>query len=900
MQPKKVPSVPSVQNVQDPETRRVLQALIDGWNVRNGQTRDDGARFVTRDELEEMTGKAVTNIFAGRGGRDGAGMANGVVGLFQDRVQAIIADIMNSKLWKTLSARIDRLDGPGGKLERLGLTQTGMAQLIEQTDSKIEVIEGQLVNIDGTIAAAVDTKITEVTADFVTAADITDLQTTVGEASLNAQEALSISQGVDGAIDASWTVKFDADGYVVGAGLGLEGKDGNYSSQFLVRADRFAVGSPTTPNLFPFIVDTKDGSSFIAMNGQVYIGARTIEEVAENASVPSVNHIGSFAAAPTTATLKKNSTYKNTTDGNTYILNEDGGTWGVWLEKGEQGLQGPAGQGQVKAVAFIRSTAGSVTAPTGGAFSTPTPTTAGWSDGVPAGSEPLWQSTRIFTSDGLAPQQAAWTTPQKVANTSSVKYQFSIDNATWSDTASVDSVYMRTGTSADGGTSWTYSAGVKVKGEQGPQGPQGLQGYQGNTGTRGSVTAYASGSSWNNSTASSAIYAQTSTYYLVIGDTVTISNGSTYAETRYWSGTGWVSPGVVIDGNLLVSGTISGNKINGGTITGSTIQTAASGKRIVMSVSTNKLQAFNASGSSIVELGGSTGSVYATADSTAAAIYGAGGSLNYGGYFTSSVTGNDYAAVRGEGLSNANGVRGGNSTSGHWGALGTSSYAGYFSGPVYITGALYVGGVQITGGGGGSAGVSSFNSRTGAVSLTASDVTSALGSTYVQNASYATNAGNANTATTATTATASVNSDATKSVRSDTNNYNLRVGTDGNPTVYSGTGIGTVQWSGRYGWVSDINRKTNIQDTAVGGLLVVNALRVVDYAWKQSDVLYDGKTHTGFIAQEVQPLVPDAVGEVNGSLMLNLGTLVPHLVKAIQELSSEVQTLKLQLQGNQP
>ena len=427
-----------------------------------------------------------------------------------------------------------------------------------------------------------------------------------------------------------------------------------------------------------------------------------------------------------------------------------------------------------------------------------------------------------------------------------------------------------------------------------------MQGYQGNTGTRGSVTAYVSGSSWNSSSASSAIYSQTGTYYLVIGDTVTISNGSTYAETRYWSGTGWVSPGVVIDGNLLVSGTISGNKINGGTITGSTIQTAASGKRIVMSVNTNKLQAFNAYGSSIVELGGSTGSVYATANGAAVAIYGDGGSTTHGGYFTSSKAGDDYAAVRGEGLSNANGVRGGNSTSGYWGALGTSSYAGYFSGPVYITGALYVGGVQITGGGGGSAGVSSFNSRTGPVSLTASDVTSALGSTYVQNASYANNAGNANTATTATTATASVNSDATKSVRSDTNNYNLRVGTDGNPTVYSGTGIGTVRWSGQYGWVSDINRKTNIQDTAVGGLLVVNALRVVDYTWKQSDVLYDGKTHTGFIAQEVRPLVPDAVGEVNGSLMLNLGTLVPHLVKAIQELSSEVQTLKLQLQGGQP
>lgn len=883
MQPKKVPSVPSVQNVQDPETRRVLQALIDGWNVRNGQTRDDGARFVTRDELEDMTGKAVTNIFAGRGGRDGAGMANGIVGLFQDRVQAIIADIVNSKLWKTLSARIDRLDGPGGKLERLGLTQTGMAQLIEQTDSKIEVIEGQLVNIDGTIAAAVDTKITEVTADFATAADITDLQTTVGEASLNAQEALSISQGVDGAIDASWTVKFDADGYVVGAGLGLEGKDGNYSSQFLVRADRFAVGSPTTPNLFPFIVDTKDGSSFIAMNGQVYIGARTIEEVAENASVPSVNHIGSFAAAPTTATLKKNATYKNTTDGNTYILNEDGGTWGLWLEKGEQGLQGPAGQGQVKAVAFIRSTAGSVTAPTGGAFASPTPTTAGWSDGVPAGVEPLWQSTRIFTSDGLAPQQSAWTTPQKVANTSAVKYQFSIDNATWSDTASVNSIYMRTGTSADGGATWTYSAGVKVKGEQGLQGQQG---FQGSPGTRGSVTAYASGSIWNNSTASSAIYAQTGTYYLVIGDTVTISNGSTYAETQYWSGTGWVSPGVVIDGSLLVSGTISGNKINGGTITGSTIQTAAWGKRIVMDVNTNKLQAFNAAGSSVVELGGSTGSVYATASGAAVAIYGDGGSSTYGGQFISSKEGEEFAAVRGDGKGNATGVRGGNETSRYWGALGTASYAGYFSGPVYITGALYVGGVQITGGGGGGvAGVLSFNGRAGPVSLTATDVVNALGYTKVNSAIYAE----------ASAAAGYCSNSAGAYLQ--TNSYKLIVQTDRNVVLYSG---GTSIWSTGTA-ASDANLKDSIAPTTKNGLATVNALRVVDFRWKNDTALADGGVlHTGFIAQEVEPIIPDAVNLISGTRLLHKEELVPYLVKAIQELSAEVESLKSKLQGGQP
>ena len=57
-----------------------------------------------------------------------------------------------------------------------------------------------------------------------------------------------------------------------------------------------------------------------------------------------------------------------------------------------------------------------------------------------------------------------------------------------------------------------------------------------------------------------------------IGDTVTFSSGST-ATTKYWSGSAWVSPGVVIDGNLLVSGTVSGSAIGTNTLTAVNIDT---------------------------------------------------------------------------------------------------------------------------------------------------------------------------------------------------------------------------------------------------------------------------------------------------------------------------------------
>lgn len=95
---------------------------------------------------------------------------------------------------------------------------------------------------------------------------------------------------------------------------------------------------------------------------------------------------------------------------------------------------------------------------------------------------------------------------------------------------------------------------------------KGADGY-GVDGVRGSLTLYASGSSWSDATANNTITTVTGSATKVIGDTVTISNGTSFAETKYWSGASWISPGVVIDGNLLVSGTVSASKLTVGQIT---------------------------------------------------------------------------------------------------------------------------------------------------------------------------------------------------------------------------------------------------------------------------------------------------------------------------------------------
>lgn len=88
------------------------------------------------------------------------------------------------------------------------------------------------------------------------------------------------------------------------------------------------------------------------------------------------------------------------------------------------------------------------------------------------------------------------------------------------------------------------------------------------SGLRGSVDVQAGGSSWSDAAAISAVWAAigrpdsgASYSTLVIGDRATIGTGAS-AVTKYWDGSKFTSAGVVINGNLLVDGTVAAGKIN--------------------------------------------------------------------------------------------------------------------------------------------------------------------------------------------------------------------------------------------------------------------------------------------------------------------------------------------------
>jgi hypothetical protein len=108
---------------------------------------------------------------------------------------------------------------------------------------------------------------------------------------------------------------------------------------------------------------------------------------------------------------------------------------------------------------------------------------------------------------------------------------------------------------------------------------------------------------------------------------------------------------------------------------------------------------------------------------------------------------------------------------------------------------------------------------------------------------------------------------------------------------------------------SDIRLKKNI-NTITYGLNTVSALNPVKFNWADGfDLIEADKTLLGFIAQEVQEIIPEAVEsfgsgvDLNGTvientLRVNEKFIIPVLVKAIQELKSENDTLKEILQRN--
>jgi hypothetical protein len=124
----------------------------------------------------------------------------------------------------------------------------------------------------------------------------------------------------------------------------------------------------------------------------------------------------------------------------------------------------------------------------------------------------------------------------------------------------------------------------------------------------------------------------------------------------------------------------------------------------------------------------------------------------------------------------------------------------------------------------------------------------------------------------------------------------------GTTGLMSLTGVGTLTCIDdifSFGSVSDARLKKNIVNIS-SGIDTILALRAVTFDWK-NDIFnekYGGKSDSGFIAQEVEKVLPHAVSEyteINTKKVyksMRHERIIPYLVSAIQELHAEILLLK--------
>ena len=104
---------------------------------------------------------------------------------------------------------------------------------------------------------------------------------------------------------------------------------------------------------------------------------------------------------------------------------------------------------------------------------------------------------------------------------------------------------------------------------------------------------------------------------------------------------------------------------------------------------------------------------------------------------------------------------------------------------------------------------------------------------------------------------------------------------------------GNLTVSGSVTENSDIRLKNdiNIIETPLN---TVKQLRGVTYKWNDES-RNDGHKQHGFIAQEVEEILPDLVFEVNGFKSISYSKVTPILVEAVKEQQNQIDELKNQI-----
>ena len=126
--------------------------------------------------------------------------------------------------------------------------------------------------------------------------------------------------------------------------------------------------------------------------------------------------------------------------------------------------------------------------------------------------------------------------------------------------------------------------------------------------------------------------------------------------------------------------------------------------------------------------------------------------------------------------------------------------------------------------------------------------------------------------------------------------YNAQVSAS-NKIRLGNTGVTSIEGQVAFSNASDRRLKKDITSTKYG-LKTILKLAPVDYLLKSNNL-----SQIGFIAQDLKPIVPEAVNGTEGDLEkgetlgITYTTLIPILTKAIQELKKENEDLKKRIEA---
>lgn len=346
-----VPGIPlaAVDSIKDENTRIAMRAIVDGLHVRNGHSGNKDMAFITKAELKKLTGvqssdnkKMIAAQVQDYFNQGGAISPSAISGIITD----LQAQIMESKLFKDLGARIDLIDRPGGIFERISANElalrnettqridgetgistqiTAMGTRIGDAEAAIKTETTQRVNADNALQTTISTQYAAVNsslalqqqqittnANSVSAlsSSVTTLQSSVNGMSSSIQQEATTRANADKDLYAQYTLKVDVGGRISGFGLAST----STASQFIIRADRFSVASPSTadgvPVKIPFIVqtttDTNGNPPGVYMDTAViklasistaYIGAAAVDTLKIAGEAVTVNRAASWSPA---------------------------------------------------------------------------------------------------------------------------------------------------------------------------------------------------------------------------------------------------------------------------------------------------------------------------------------------------------------------------------------------------------------------------------------------------------------------------------------------------------------------------------------------------------------------------------------------------------------------------